>query len=342
MVAFKAHEVSRVMAKPDPRWRIWLVYGPDTGLVSERVTQIITSALGAASDDPFRFVQLDGDDVASDPPRLLDEANTIGLFGGEKVIRINRTSKMLGSAVDPLLANPPEGALIVIEAGELTPKNPLRIACEKSPHAVALPCYGDDSKALAELVDSTLRKEGITIDRAARDVLLTSLGSDRMVSRQELQKLLLYLGDKKSIELADIEACTGDSSVREVDTLIDACFTGNFTMADSAWQRLRSEGWEPTLITGALLRHAMMLLPAQMKIEGGQSRQLIGDGLRLPYPRKAAAQTMLGIWTSSMLVSTIRALGASVAEARKYAPLSGEITQRAILEISRKAAHKSR
>ena len=341
MVAFKAHEAARALAKPDHRWRVWLVYGPDAGLVTERVAQIINSAMGASKDDPFRFVQLDGDIVASDPLRLVDEANTIGLFGGEKVIRISRTSKMISSAVDLVLAKPPENALIIIEAGELTPKSPLRVACERSPHAVALPCYADDGKTLAEMVDTTLRNAGITADRAARELLLSSLGSDRLVSRQELLKLTLYLGESKRIELADIEACIGDSSIRESDTLVDASFTGNFNIADSAWQRLRSEGLEPTVVTGALLRQALMLLQAQIKIEDGQSRQFVADSLRVAYPRKAAAQTMLGQWTSTMLISTIQALGQAVADARKNSALSSEITQRAILEINRKANRKA-
>jgi DNA polymerase III subunit delta len=337
MVAHKAHEASRVLAKPDPRWRVWLIYGPDAGLVSERVAAIITSALGTTTDDPFRLVQLDGDDVAADPLRLLDEAHTIGLFGGDKVIRISRAGKLPVSAVEALLSNPPTGTVIVIEGGDLTPKNPLRLACEKSAFAATLPCYGDDGKALGELIDSTLRAQGITIDRAARETLLGSLGSDRQLSRQELNKLLLYLGESKRVELADIEACVGDSAVRETDSLVDASFTGNSVLADGAWQRLRAEGLEPTVITGALLRHALMLLQAQMKIAGGQSRQFAGDSLRVPYPRKAAAQAMLGLWDAEMLASSIRALGQSVAEARKNSALSGEITQRAFFEIARKA-----
>ena len=340
MVAFKAHEAARAMAKPDPRWKLWLIYGADAGLVSERVGQIVASALGESTPDPFRLVQLDGDELASDPLRLLDEANTIGLFGGEKVIRISRTSKMLGSAVEALLATTVNGAVVVIEAGELTPKSALRMACERSPQAIALPCYADDGRALAEVVDMSLRSAGVTADRAAREALIASLGSDRLVSRQEMQKLLLYLGRSTRLELADIEACIGDSSVRESDTLVDACFTGNFVLADNAWQRLRSEGLEPTVITGALMRHALVLLQAQLKIEDGQSRQFVGDGLRLPYPRKAASQAMLVQWSSAMLASSVRALGQSVADARRNSSLSGEITQRAILEIARKSNRK--
>ena len=63
MVAIKAHEAERTLARLDRAWRLILIYGPDTGLVSERA-----SALARASvDDPqdaFQLVRMDGDGVA--------------------------------------------------------------------------------------------------------------------------------------------------------------------------------------------------------------------------------------------------------------------------------------
>ncbi len=337
MVAFKAHEVDRALARPDPKWRVWLIYGPDAGLVSERVAQSVRAALGEGDNDPFRLVDINADDLAGDPLRLLDEANTIGLFGGGRVIRIARGSKQFTPAIEHLLKAPPDSAVVIIEAGELTGKSPLRAICERSPHCVALPCYGDDGRALGDLVDTSLRESGVSIDRAARDQLVASLGSDRMVSRQEIAKLLLYVGTGKRIEVADVDACVGDSAVRETDHLVDAAFTGRTEQADLAFGRLRAEGMEPATIAGAALRHALMLLSARLKIESGQSAQVVGDSLRLPFPRKAAAQSVLRSWTPTMLAETIRALGTAMETARRHAALAPEVIQRAFLEIGRKA-----
>jgi DNA polymerase III subunit delta len=338
MVAFKAHEADRALARPDPKWRVWLIYGPDGGLVSERTAQCVKQALGKASDDPFRLVQLEGDDLASDPMRLLDEANTMGLFGGGRVIRISRSSKQFSQAIEGLLKAPPDASTVIIEAGELTAKSPLRAICERSPHAVALPCYGDDGKALGELVDTALREAGASIDRAAREQLLASLGSDRMVSRQEIGKLLLYVGASKRIEIADVDACVGDSAVRETDNLVDAAFAGRVQQADLAFGRLRAEGMEPATVAAAALRHALVLLTARLKIDSGQSAQNVADTMRLAFPRKAAAQSILRNWTAAMLADTIRSLGTAMAAARRHGGLAPELVQRAFLEIGRKAS----
>jgi DNA polymerase-3 subunit delta len=103
MVAIKAHEADRALAKPDPAWRLVLIYGPDAGLVSERAAALARASVDDAN-DAFQLVRMDGDDVASDPLKLVDEANTIGLFGGRRAIRVSPTSKPLLAAVEPLLA----------------------------------------------------------------------------------------------------------------------------------------------------------------------------------------------------------------------------------------------
>ena len=42
---------------------------------------------------------------------------------------------------------------IVIEAGELRPESPLRKACERAKTAVAIACYPDTERDLAQLID---------------------------------------------------------------------------------------------------------------------------------------------------------------------------------------------
>src|SRR5690606_30017510 len=101
MATIKAHEADRTLARPDPAWRLFLFYGPDAGLVSERAAALARTSV----DDPqdaFQLVRMSGDDIAADPLKLVDEANTIGLFGGRRAIRVSVTSKPLLAAVEPL------------------------------------------------------------------------------------------------------------------------------------------------------------------------------------------------------------------------------------------------
>ena len=115
MASIKAHEAERALARPDPAWRLFLFYGPDAGLVSERAAALARSSVDDAQ-DAFQLVRMDGDDVASDPLKLVDEANTIGLFGGRRAIRVSATSRPLHPAIRPKRGcakrsrQPPRGA----------------------------------------------------------------------------------------------------------------------------------------------------------------------------------------------------------------------------------------
>lgn len=118
MATIKAHEAERALARLDPAWRLFLFYGPDSGLVSERAKALASVSVDDAQ-DAFQLVRMDGDELASDPLKLTDEANTIGLFGGRRAIRVSATSRPLLAAVEPLLATPSQDAVVIIEAGDL-------------------------------------------------------------------------------------------------------------------------------------------------------------------------------------------------------------------------------
>src|SRR5262249_61870061 len=97
------------------------------------------------------------------------------------------------SAVERVLAAPPGAdCRVIIETGDLKKNSPLRMLCEKSPVAAALPCYPDGARDLARLIDDETRRAGITITPAARDLLASLIGGDRRASRSEIEKLILY------------------------------------------------------------------------------------------------------------------------------------------------------
>ena len=55
MVAIKAADADAFVARPDPARPVVLVFGPDAGLVSERVNAIIKASVDDPN-DPFRCV----------------------------------------------------------------------------------------------------------------------------------------------------------------------------------------------------------------------------------------------------------------------------------------------
>src|SRR5437764_12130007 len=175
MVALKAAQVDTFLTRPNPAQPIVLVFGPDTGLVRERAEALIRAAVDDPS-DPFSLARLEGDEVAAEPMRLVEEANTIPLFGGRRAVWVKAGTRNIAPAVEALAAAASPECRVVIEAGDLKRNAPLRTLCERAKNAVTLPCYADAEKDLARLIENEMRDAGLTIASDARDMLLPLLG----------------------------------------------------------------------------------------------------------------------------------------------------------------------
>ena len=92
MVALRGKEIDSFLARPDSGRPIILLYGPDAGLVRERADALMASAVDDPN-DPFSLVRLEGDELAAEPSRLVDEAMTVPLFGGRRAIRVRRFTR---------------------------------------------------------------------------------------------------------------------------------------------------------------------------------------------------------------------------------------------------------
>src|SRR5438270_217484 len=103
MVALKVSEIETFLARPNRP--IVLIFGPDAGLVRERVEALVRKSVDDPK-DPFQLARLDGDDLSSEPTRLLEEANTVPLFGGRRAVWIKAGARNFAPAVEALLPGP--------------------------------------------------------------------------------------------------------------------------------------------------------------------------------------------------------------------------------------------
>jgi DNA polymerase-3 subunit delta len=340
MVALKAADVDRFVARPDPGKPIALVFGPDAGLVRERADALIRSAVDDVR-DPFALALLEGDTLADAPERLVEEAHTIPLFGGRRAILVKAGGRNFTAAVERLLAAPPSGdCRIVIEAGDLKRNAPLRTLCERAPIAAALPCYADSGRDLDRLIDEEMRGAGMSIAPDARSLLASLIGGDRRASRSEIGKLALYAHGKSSIDVEDVVAVVADATIPAVDAVVDAAFAGRPTDLEVHFAKARASGVSATTVAGAAVRQAAVLHRYRLAVDAGAS---IGEVVRAPtvhFSRERLVKAALESWSSARLERMIAQLGETSLEVRKGGKLAYPIVQRALLSIAVAARRK--
>ena len=162
------------------------------------------------------------------------------MFGGDRLVWIKDASneKGLVEALKELTVVTLASVTVIIEADDLKPSSSLRTLCEGAPTIMTLPCYADDGRAIDRLIDTELANSKLTISLEARALLKNSLGGDRLASKGEIEKLVLYSLGQTRIELADVEAAIGDVSISTMDELVDAMLGGDPVKLDEAFVRI--------------------------------------------------------------------------------------------------------
>ena len=276
-----ARDADRFSAAPPKNLRAALVYGPDSGLVQERAEKLMKSVVPDLA-DPFNVSDLSDTVLESDPARLADEAAAISMMGGRRVVRVRGAGNALAPLFETFLDDPPGEALVVVEAGDLAKSAALRKLFEEDDAAAAIPCYPDTARSLEDLVRDVMRAEGFSIAPDALADAVSRLGSDRGVSRRELEKLALYCQGQKSISLDDVRAVMGDEAGARAEEAADAAGGGDFARLDLALERLWTAETSAVAVIRGAMGHFQRLAQVKENIERGENLDTAIKRLRPP------------------------------------------------------------
>lgn len=335
MAEIKAHEFDQFVRRRAREFRIYLIYGPDRGLVSERAAALAATT-GVDAGDAFSFMRLEAGVINADPGRLFDEANSTGLFGGDKLIWIKGAGadKVLSEAVSGLAEKPPSNAWVIIEAGDLKKGANLRKAVETAGAAMAIPCYADDAKSLNILIDEELAVAGLRITADARAALQECLGGDRIASRNEVRKLALYCRDDGLIEESHVTAIVGDASAISADDAVDAVLKGDLAGFHHAIQKVVASKTPVFLVLQGCLRHLQLLDLMRTEIDGRRASvqdAVNAHGRHLHFRRKPVVEGALRNLSAQAISTEMNRLQAAVLQGRQRSSLEDTIAMQALL-----------
>ncbi len=333
-------EAERFVREPGPEWIAVLVYGPDNGLVRERARQIASSVVEDLA-DPFRVAELTAAALHDDPARLSDEACALSLTGGRRVVCLRDAGDAASAALDDVLsAASADDVLVVVEAGDLGPRSKLRKLFEGAAGAAALACYADDARTLGAVIRETLGQAGLGATPDAIAYLSDHLGSDRMMSRMELEKLATYAFGAGEVTLEDAEAVIGDGATTTLDDIVFSTAEGNVSGLDRSLQRAFDEGVNSVAVVRAAQRHFQRLHRAAGGVAAGNTPDQAMKTLRPPvfFKRAAAFRGQLQAWNVARLAGVLEALTDAEIACKTTGVPAEASCRRTLLAIARRAA----
>lgn len=314
--------------------RVVLLYGEDHGMIRDHAATLVRAVAGSV-DDPFLVADLGKDQI----PQLASEAASLPLTGGRRVVRLREVTD---AATDPVasILKGSAPALVVLEGPGLATRSRLRSLLEAAPDGAAIACYREEGRALSETIRAALSEGGVTIDADALSWLTDQLGADRVSTRQEVEKLALFVGPGNRVDLDAAIACVGDLAGLSLDDALFAATAGDVVLADRALELAVAEGSTPVGTIRAALMHLQRLHRLRLSVDEGLSAADAVKGARPPifFRRVGAFTRALGLWSSNALVAAMAGLAEAERACKRTGAPDEVLARNAVLTLARRAA----
>lgn len=305
----KGAEVERFLVKPPKDIRAALVYGRDRGGVRERA-DALARRLVPDPTDPFA-VGLIGEAESDDLPRIADELSALSLLGGARLVRLQVAGDKAGAeraAAETLKShlagdyNP--DAFFLLEAGELRKDSALRKGAESAKAgAVAIAVYEDEAGDLARLARESLARDGVGLTPDALDMFVGRLPRERGVVRQEIERLVLFLGPGSGT-IGDAAALTAHMGVTADASLSEAAAHaagGRAAPAFAGLRRAMGEGESGVAAVRALGTHLGRLRRISALVEGGSAAEAAAKSSGVFWKQEREVLRQHRAWTGEAL-----------------------------------------
>jgi len=328
----KTSDGDRFVARPPDGLVAALLYGPDQGLVRERADRLAKTACPDLR-DPFRVSELDEAAILSDHARLADEAAALSMTGGRRVVRVRSAGNSLANLFGAWLEETQGDALVVVEAGDLAKGTSLREIFEEAKNAAAIACYPDSADNLAQLVRGALKAEKVAIADDALAEAVSLLGTDRGMTRQQIEKLALYARGSDRLDIRDIRAVMGDEAEARAEEVCDAAGEGDWIRLDRALERL----WAANVSPVGILRVAMAHFQRLALAKSGPEQNIETIMKRRPaihFTRASSFRAQARRWSARRLQETLDLLLETEALAKTTAVPAEAVCARAFFTVA--------
>ena len=290
--------------------RALLLHGNDLGLISERAHRVAT-AFSDDLDDVFSVTHLEGDKLVSDAGVLGDAAEAIAITAPCRLVLVKgRGSEML-AACKLALARRLDSAFIIVEATDTTTRHALVKLFEAAGNAAALGCYSDDARDIDALLRETMARDGISLTKDGAKLVVERRGSDRAVTRREIEKLALLAGPGGTLGIEEVSHALGDStSLLAVTDIAMAAADGNVESLQKAVGKALTEQLTSVMVLRGCQGYFKQMLAAARAVQRGSQAMQAVKSLRPPLhfrlQDRMAAQ--LHFWPPDSILDAINRL----------------------------------
>ena len=257
----KNFEISK---KEFDKQNFFLVYGENEGLKSEVIDNLKKKFRGVVEN-------YDETQIINDNEMFYEKLFNKSLFEKEKVITINRCSEKIFNIIEDIIKKRISDIKIILNANILEKKSKLRNLFEKDKELVIVPTYKDTSITLVEIAKKFFYNYKISISQETINLLVNRCNGNRGHLKSELEKITLYMHDKKNINLEEIYRLTNLAENISINELVDTSLSKNSQKIAEILNECNYKSEDGILILRTFLQKAKRLLNIYEKKDVNES-----------------------------------------------------------------------
>ena len=199
----------------------FLLYGDNEGLKNQVFEEVFTN------DSKRKIQRFDENEILNNYDNFISSIINKSFFDESKLILILRVTDKIVKLVDDLINKNINDTTIVLNSVILEKKSKLRSKFEKEKNLVCVPFYRDDIKTLRQITNSFFLKNKISLSQEVINLIVERSRGDRINLMNELEKISLFMINKKKVNIEDIIKLTNLAENYSVSELADNCLLKN-------------------------------------------------------------------------------------------------------------------
>ena len=293
----KTFEINK---KKIDKQNFYLVYGENEGLKKEVIENLKKKLNG-------NIYYYDEAQILIDKELFYEKVFNQSLFEKEKIIIVNRCSEKIYELIEGILEKNISDTRIILKANILEKRSKLRNLFEKEKELIVIPTYKDTSLGLLEIAKKFFYNYKISISQEAVNLLVSRCNGDRGHLKSELDKVLIYMHGKKSINLEEIYKLTNLSENFSINELVDNTLSKNYRKTSEIINQSNYKLEDGMIILRTFLQRAKRLLNIYEKKDNNINFDSLINDYKPPifWKEKPVVKKQLENWSKSKIKDLI-------------------------------------
>jgi len=268
MPLLPAEQLAKRLAGGRAPGGVFFLFGENEFLKEEAAAQLVAAHLDPATRD-FNFDQLRAGDT--DPDTLASIAHTPPMMAEWRVVIVRDAQALAASAstrapIEVLLERKLPGLVLILLAN--TERSKAQFFDRLKREATAVEFAPLSEADLPVFLVGRAEARGLKLDTGAARALAAAIGADLGIMMQELSKLEQYVGERRRITRADVEAVVGALPRQNRWDWFDTVGSGDFAAARKGLRILLDQGETGV---GLVIGLGTQLLRVALVVRGGEA-----------------------------------------------------------------------